>query len=45
MDDKDSHNYLFQNGRMTESCGVEMGPLPLVPGLGGRNQLEAREVA
>ena len=46
MDDMDSHSYLFHNGCITESCGVEMRPLPLlVSGLGGRNQLEAREVA
>src|SRR5580704_10383338 len=30
MDDKDSHGYLFHNVCMTESCGVELGPLPLL---------------
>ena len=31
---------------MTESCGVELGPLPLPDsGLGGRNQIEACDVA
>ena len=31
---------------MTESCRVEVGPLPLlVSGLGGRNQIEVCEVA
>jgi hypothetical protein len=38
--------YLFHDAGVTESSGVELGPLPLlVPGLGGRNQFEVREVA
>jgi hypothetical protein len=47
MDDADSHGYRFDNAVMTESYGVELGPLPLpvfVLGLGGRNRIEAREV-
>jgi hypothetical protein len=45
MDDPESQGYLFDNATMTESCGVELGPLPLpVSGLAGRNQIEVREV-
>jgi hypothetical protein len=41
-----SPSYLFHNACVTESCGVEEGPLPLlVSGAWGRNQIEAREVA
>jgi len=29
MDDENSHGYPFDNACMTESCGDEMGPLPL----------------
>jgi hypothetical protein len=29
MDDADSHGYRFDNASMTESYGVEPGPLPL----------------
>ena len=29
MDDAESHGYHFDNASMTESCGVELGPLPL----------------
>src|ERR1700675_2099652 len=29
MDDVESHGYPFDNARMTESCGAELGPLPL----------------
>jgi hypothetical protein len=37
MDDKVSHGYPFHNANMTESVGVEPGPLPLlVFGLGGK---------
>jgi hypothetical protein len=35
MDDADRHSYRFDNALMAESCGVELGPLPLpVPSLG-----------
>jgi hypothetical protein len=48
MDDGEQHSYRFDNALMTESCGVELGPLPLpVPctwGLRGRNHIEAGEV-
>jgi len=37
--------YPFHNAGVTESLGVELGPLPLLAmGLGGRNRIEAREV-
>jgi len=29
VDDGDRHGYLFGDAAMTESCGVERGPLPL----------------
>jgi hypothetical protein len=34
VDDADSHGYLFDNASMTESHGVEPGPLPLPVDLG-----------
>jgi hypothetical protein len=35
MDDADQHSYRFDNAPMAESCGVELGPLPLpVPSVG-----------
>jgi hypothetical protein len=30
MDDTGKHGYRFDNASMTESCRVEMGPLPLL---------------
>jgi hypothetical protein len=46
MDAWVSRGYLFHNACVTESCGVEEGPLPLlVSGAWGRNQIEARKVA
>jgi hypothetical protein len=30
MDDSGQHGYRFDNADMTESCRVEMGPLPLL---------------
>jgi hypothetical protein len=30
MDDIGKHDYRFNNAWMTESCRVEMGPLPLL---------------
>jgi hypothetical protein len=37
MDDADKHGYRFDNAVMTESYGVELGPLPLpVLGLCGK---------
>ena len=46
MDDTGQHGYRFDNASMTESCRVEVGPLPsLGLGLGGRNQIEVCEVA
>src|SRR5688572_1525148 len=53
IDDPGQHSYRFDNARMTESCRVGMGPLPLLApsssglnlGLGGRNQIEVCDVA
>ena len=46
MDGSDSHGYLFDDATVTESFGVELGPLPLPdPGLGEGTKIEAREVA
>ena len=46
MDDAGQHGYRFDNASVTESCRVELGPLPLlVLGLWGRNRIEACEVA
>ena len=40
MDDGDSRGYLFHNVNVTESSGVELGPLPLpVQGLGEGTKL------
>jgi hypothetical protein len=37
MDDEDCRGYPFDNAGMTESFGVELGPLPLlVLGLAGK---------
>src|SRR6202011_4174216 len=35
LDDRNSHGYPFHNAIMTESSGVELGPLPLLSGFGG----------
>jgi len=41
-----NRRYLFHNAGVTESCGVEVWPLPLSGfGAWGRNQIEAREIA
>jgi hypothetical protein len=46
MDGSDSRGYLFDDATVTESFGVELGPLPLPdPGLGEGTKIEAREVA
>jgi hypothetical protein len=37
--------YPFHNAGVTESYGVELGPVPLLAmGLGGRIRIEAREI-
>jgi hypothetical protein len=40
MDDTAPYGYPFDNASMTESCCVEVGPLPLLASeLGGRNRI------
>jgi hypothetical protein len=46
MDAYVTYGYLFHNAGVTGIIGVELGPLPLLGWeRGGRNQIEAREVA
>jgi hypothetical protein len=45
VDDENEPDYFFIDAGMTESFGVELGPLPLpASGAWGRDQLEACEV-